>query len=413
MDPTSTQVSAGNVVDIADSVAAIREPDRWLEWLSRSWDASACPSPLCLAIRGMAERIARNEPLSFEEAESAVALMTPAIGAAWSKVLPRLEIVPASATGGFRVRPAIWFTEEATEAGLDEPESFLALAFFLFLRESDGCSILRLCDDCGRFFIDRSRAQRGRYCSSVCRGRGFRRGTPATSSSRRPARSRNVASPTPVPTSSQCLPTSVTPTPGPTSPSGALRASPPRIPAPTTIPPPHPQSRTPLSPHPSSMPARTPRLPLSPQLTPPPNSPASALWASPASVPIPRAIPTSIPASSALMAGSEPGGSSGHVPDRHEPLSPRLARLLAWVERRGGTASIREVTRGGPGPYRKSADLVESDAIALVRLGLAEWFQPERSSRGRPPGRAFRIVARASETPRNPAMPLPAESDPG
>lgn len=60
------------------------------------------------------------------------------------------------------------------------PECMLVLGLYTLIEQSDKPNIntmLRRCerDDCEKFFIDHSPSGRGKYCSSRCRGRSFRK----------------------------------------------------------------------------------------------------------------------------------------------------------------------------------------------------------------------------------------------
>ena len=66
-------------------------------------------------------------------------------------------------------------------------------------------------------------------------------------------------------------------------------------------------------------------------------------------------------------------------------------RLVAWLERRGGTATVRDLTRG-PREYR-DPDRAEGALRELVAVGLAEWVHDVGDLGGRP---AARVRLKAS-----------------
>lgn len=70
-------------------------------------------------------------------------------------------------------------------------------------------------------------------------------------------------------------------------------------------------------------------------------------------------------------------------------------RLVEWIERRGGTATVRDLTRG-PREYRGDPERASKALGKLVVARIAEWVHDEQSPRGgRPTGR-IRLLRRES-----------------
>lgn len=72
-------------------------------------------------------------------------------------------------------------------------------------------------------------------------------------------------------------------------------------------------------------------------------------------------------------------------------------RLLEWIERRGGTATVRDLTRG-PREYRGDPERAAKALGELVAAGVGRWEVDDHSGgRGRPADR-FRLLSRRGDT---------------
>jgi hypothetical protein len=99
---------------------------------------------------------------------------------------------------------------------------------------------------------------------------------------------------------------------------------------------------------------------------------------------------------------------------------PEDADLIAWMERRGGRASVRDVQRGGPKRLRGSADDAEAGLMRVVDAGWAEWDETPAAPTGGPAQRVavlyvFLPVATGDtrlDFPEDPEPPSPVAAPP-
>jgi hypothetical protein len=88
-----------------------------------------------------------------------------------------------------------------------------------------------------------------------------------------------------------------------------------------------------------------------------------------------------------------------------EGVSQSRLRLVAWIERRGGDVSPRELANSGPREFRGKTEVAEAALQELVAAGCGRWFQvPAQDGPGRPPSPRFRLLTHGSgnETHENP-----------
>ncbi|MFO0492194.1 MAG: hypothetical protein ACK51T_07120, partial [bacterium] len=75
-------------------------------------------------------------------------------------------------------------------------------------------------------------------------------------------------------------------------------------------------------------------------------------------------------------------------------------RLVEWIERKGGTATVRNLTRG-PREYRDTPDPTAKAAKALSELvaaGVAVWVHNDHGPKGGRPTERVRLVSRLGDT---------------
>jgi len=83
-----------------------------------------------------------------------------------------------------------------------------------------------------------------------------------------------------------------------------------------------------------------------------------------------------------------------------------LRRLVEWIERKGGSATARDLTHGLRA-YRGDSALAEKALGELVKAGIAEWFHDPSGEKGGRPTSRVRLVRRGvttvtvTETPAN------------
>jgi hypothetical protein len=66
-------------------------------------------------------------------------------------------------------------------------------------------------------------------------------------------------------------------------------------------------------------------------------------------------------------------------------------RLVEWIERKGGSVTVRDVTRGVR-TYRGNTDSAEAALDALAEAGLGRWEDDTHGPKGGRPARRFRLV---------------------
>ncbi len=74
-----------------------------------------------------------------------------------------------------------------------------------------------------------------------------------------------------------------------------------------------------------------------------------------------------------------------------------LRRLAEWIERRGGTATARDVAHGIR-TYRGDPDAAECALSALVNAGMGRWETDDHGPKGGRPARRFRLVSTVTVT---------------
>jgi predicted ArsR family transcriptional regulator len=72
-------------------------------------------------------------------------------------------------------------------------------------------------------------------------------------------------------------------------------------------------------------------------------------------------------------------------------------RLVEWIERKGGTVTVRDLTRG-PREYRNDPERAREALSKLVAAGVGRWEVDDHAGgRGRPADR-FRLLSRGGDT---------------
>lgn len=75
--------------------------------------------------------------------------------------------------------------------------------------------------------------------------------------------------------------------------------------------------------------------------------------------------------------------------------------LVEWIERRGGTTTVRELTHSGPHRFRNATDLAQTTLNDLTGAGHGDWEYPPPSPKGGRPTKRFRLntSGTVTETP--------------
>jgi len=78
-------------------------------------------------------------------------------------------------------------------------------------------------------------------------------------------------------------------------------------------------------------------------------------------------------------------------------------RLVEWIERRGGTVTVRDLTHG-PNPYRGHPDEAETALRTLIRAGYGRMVDRPPGKMGGRPTACFELSAgcTGTKTPKNP-----------
>jgi len=72
-------------------------------------------------------------------------------------------------------------------------------------------------------------------------------------------------------------------------------------------------------------------------------------------------------------------------------------RLVEWIERKGGSVTVRELTHGVRA-YRGDPDKAERDLTALVEAGIGRWETDAHGPKGGRPAQRFRLVSPVTVT---------------
>jgi len=72
-------------------------------------------------------------------------------------------------------------------------------------------------------------------------------------------------------------------------------------------------------------------------------------------------------------------------------------RLVEWIERKGGTATVRDLTRG-PREYRGDPERSAKAMDELVAAGVAVWVHDDHGPKGGRPTDRIRLVSRRGDT---------------
>jgi hypothetical protein len=72
-------------------------------------------------------------------------------------------------------------------------------------------------------------------------------------------------------------------------------------------------------------------------------------------------------------------------------------QLVEWIARRGGTATVRDLTRG-PREFRREPDRAPKALGELVARGVAEWVRDDRGPKGGRPTDRVRLRSRCGDT---------------
>ncbi len=65
--------------------------------------------------------------------------------------------------------------------------------------------------------------------------------------------------------------------------------------------------------------------------------------------------------------------------------------LVEWIERRGGTTTVRELTHSGPHRFRNATDLAQATLNGLTGAGHGDWEYPPPGPKGGRPTKRFRL----------------------
>jgi urease accessory protein UreF len=93
-----------------------------------------------------------------------------------------------------------------------------------------------------------------------------------------------------------------------------------------------------------------------------------------------------------------------------EGLVPDEARLAAWIERRGGTTTARDLIAACR--WIATSDEAEAALRRLVAAGRGEWHDRPPSERGGRPTRDFVLRRQPAVEAREPLQPKPASAKP-
>jgi len=72
-------------------------------------------------------------------------------------------------------------------------------------------------------------------------------------------------------------------------------------------------------------------------------------------------------------------------------------RLVEWIDRKGGTATVRDLTRG-PREYRSDPERAAKALGELVAAGVAVWVHDDHGPKGGRPTDRIRLVSRRGDT---------------
>jgi len=72
-------------------------------------------------------------------------------------------------------------------------------------------------------------------------------------------------------------------------------------------------------------------------------------------------------------------------------------RLVEWIDRKGGTATARDLTRG-PREYRGDPERAAKALGELVAAGVAVWVHDDHGPKGGRPTDRIRLVSRRGDT---------------
>ena len=156
---------------------AIHDRNSWLRWLNSLPERPSMASEAWKATRVLAQAIADGRLLSDGERTVVNKVLAPLLKRAWTNLEPWFNTRTFPGGKG-ESNPDGAFVMLKKEVGGDPDfQAYNIFNFYQFLYAlGPGVqAALRTCEVCKNFFVDHSRGGRGRFCSSACRGKSFRK----------------------------------------------------------------------------------------------------------------------------------------------------------------------------------------------------------------------------------------------